>query len=49
MSQFKEFASLINQRLNELSKGELYTVSVPDIYDRYLAALPKGWKPLHQG
>lgn len=48
MSDFVQFASLVSDRwrLLQASNSELYVVDVPHLYDRYLAAFPRGTNPL---
>lgn len=43
---FKTFANAVAKRFTELSKGELYTVDVTDLFASYLAAFPEGTNPI---
>lgn len=43
---FKTFAAAVGKRLTDLSKVELYTVDVTDLFATYLAAFPVGTDPL---
>ena len=41
---FREFAVVVNQRLNQLKDGftEFYRVDCPEVFDCYLNAFPVG-------
>lgn len=43
---FKTFATAVARKLATLSKGELYTVDVTDLFATYLAAFPAGTDPI---
>lgn len=43
---FTAFSKEVDKRFKEMSDGELYTVEVADIFDKYLAAFPKGSDPI---
>lgn len=43
---FKTFAAAVGKRFTELSKGELFTVDVTDLFASYLAAFPEGTNPI---
>lgn len=43
---FHDFARPVEARFNEMSKGELFVVEAPDLFDRYLAAYPEGTNPM---
>lgn len=44
---FKDFSAAVNRTLTKLSsESEFYKVECPDIFDKYLAAFPKGSNPI---
>lgn len=48
MSDFRSFSVAVHNAYNELSKGELYVVDVPDIFATYLSAFPEGTNPMYR-
>lgn len=46
ISQFHVFARKVNERLNALAKGELFTVQLDAIYEHYIFAFPDGTNPI---
>lgn len=45
---FTDFSKAVEAQYNEMTKGELFTVSVDNLFDKYLAAFPEGSNPLYK-
>jgi hypothetical protein len=43
---FTAFSKAVDTRFKEMSKGELFVVDAPDIFEQYLAAFPAGSDPV---
>lgn len=43
---FPTFAKKVNERWNEMSKGELYVTNIEDLFERYLKAWPLEFNPI---
>lgn len=48
MSDFQYFAAAVEEKLDAMSKYELFVVDVENIFDRYLAAFPEGTNPVYR-
>lgn len=48
MSDFQHFAAAVEEKLDAMSKHELFVVDVENIFDRYLAAFPEGTNPVYR-
>jgi hypothetical protein len=46
LTPFQQFSALVNKKLNSFGTNELYTVQVPELFDKYLAAFPEGTNPI---
>ncbi len=49
MSDFSKFSKLVHAQFNLMSKGELFTIGLPDtVWETYLASFPEGTNPLYR-